>query len=367
MRHATHILCAILLTSAGFFASTGAHAAEPAERCENSNIDQFTARSLFASKIKNDPHFIAKFAELLNGYGIGYDQQKNFVEAAACYRWGADLGDRQAEFNLGRLYDNGTGVEQDFDQAKFWWQKSADQGDHSAEAMLGSELVRGENFPKDLDTGERLLKKSAAAGNGSAQFILGAWLIDGQMLPQDIPEGKRLLRKAATQGDAHAKEVLAELAHQGDGTEGAGNADAVRVSSAAPSDKVILRIYREYYRKFAENIGNSTMSSLTRGTASAMGMSTKDDPVMDRAGQVLGLDKLMKAQAAQVQSQIDNEIVTVAQKRKYEGNWVIYLEVRRRGTDTVGTQKMILTPTDGVWQASFPALGTAPALLGFQR
>ena len=40
----------------------------------------------------------------------------------------AEAGDADAQYNLGWMYDEGEGVEQDFKEAVKWYQKAADQG-----------------------------------------------------------------------------------------------------------------------------------------------------------------------------------------------------------------------------------------------
>ena len=48
----------------------------------------------------------------------------------------ATRGDAEAQFRLGCMYDQGTGVKQDFSQAKFWWEKATAQGHAKAKEML---------------------------------------------------------------------------------------------------------------------------------------------------------------------------------------------------------------------------------------
>ena len=44
---------------------------------------------------------------------------------------------RMRNTNLGRMYANGRGVEQDDEQAVFWYRKAAEQGHASAQFNLG--------------------------------------------------------------------------------------------------------------------------------------------------------------------------------------------------------------------------------------
>ena len=49
----------------------------------------------------------------------------------------AEAGDADAQFNLGVMYYQGLGVEQDFKEVVKWYQKAADQGDVEAQYNLG--------------------------------------------------------------------------------------------------------------------------------------------------------------------------------------------------------------------------------------
>jgi membrane associated rhomboid family serine protease len=62
--------------------------------------------------------------------GIAYQGLGNTAAAAAAYRQAADLGDPQAEFHLGSMYESGNeGVPKDISQALYWYRKAADRGD----------------------------------------------------------------------------------------------------------------------------------------------------------------------------------------------------------------------------------------------
>jgi hypothetical protein len=53
-------------------------------------------------------------------------------------------GDAKAQYNLGRLYLDGTGVAQDSRQAARWFNLAAEKGHHPSQALLGHLLVNGQ-------------------------------------------------------------------------------------------------------------------------------------------------------------------------------------------------------------------------------
>ena len=52
------------------------------------------------------------------------DFEKDFEKAAKLYRLAADQGHTMAQGNLGWMYTNGNGVEEDLDEAAKWYRRS---------------------------------------------------------------------------------------------------------------------------------------------------------------------------------------------------------------------------------------------------
>jgi TPR repeat protein len=61
----------------------------------------------------------------------------------------ADQGDATAQNELGGMYANGRGTEQDPAQAVKWWRKAADRGYAPAQFSLGSMYEKGVGVPRD--------------------------------------------------------------------------------------------------------------------------------------------------------------------------------------------------------------------------
>jgi len=63
------------------------------------------------------------------------------------------FGDSNAQYNLARLYLDGTGVPQDARQAARWFKLAAEKGHYQAQALLGHLLVNGEGVPRQRALG----------------------------------------------------------------------------------------------------------------------------------------------------------------------------------------------------------------------
>ena len=61
-------------------------------------------------------------------------EARKFESAVQYYTRAAELGNAEAQYNLGCCYETGTGVEQNLKEAEFWFRQSADQG--MAQALI---------------------------------------------------------------------------------------------------------------------------------------------------------------------------------------------------------------------------------------
>jgi hypothetical protein len=64
-------------------------------------------------------------------------------------RQAAEMGDAQAQLELGQMYYEGKKVPQDYAEAARWYRKSAEQGNVHAQNLLGKRYEAGEGVPQD--------------------------------------------------------------------------------------------------------------------------------------------------------------------------------------------------------------------------
>ncbi len=84
------------------------------------------------------------------------------------------FGDPNAQYNLARLYLEGTGVEQDPRKAARWFNLAAEKGHRPAQALLGDLLVNGTGMPRQTVKGLSWLALARAGVQGAAD----AWIVD---------------------------------------------------------------------------------------------------------------------------------------------------------------------------------------------
>ena len=173
-----------------------------------------------------------------NGTGVPKDEQ----QAVFWYRKAAEQGHASAQYNLGVMYDKGRGVAKDDQQAVFWYRKAAEQGVASAQGNLGSIYANGQGVPQDYQQAALWYRKAAEQGHASAQHHLGIIYSTGRGVAKDDQEATLWYRQAAEQGYALSQYNLGNMYADGRGVPKddqqayfwsllasvSGNADAVR-------------------------------------------------------------------------------------------------------------------------------------------
>lgn len=147
----------------------------------------------------------------------------------------AKAGDKEAQYKVGTMLQQGKGVQQDTIAAAEWLRKSAQQGYSPAQNDLGTLYIQGLGVPQDYKEGAKWLSLAADQGNPYAQANLG-WLYDnGQGVPENKAKAFSLYKAAADQGHANAQANLAYMYENG-------------IGGATKN----LKIAAQYYEKSAE-------------------------------------------------------------------------------------------------------------------
>lgn len=130
---------------------------------------------------------------------------------ASKYRSAAEGGNAEAQYQLGRCYENGWGVEQDAPQALKWYGKAIRQNHAEAQNALAHCYAYGIGVNQDYNEAIQLYRQAAEQGLASAQYVMGLSFEFGIGVDANTDTAARWYRLAAYQGDFRAKEALAEL------------------------------------------------------------------------------------------------------------------------------------------------------------
>ncbi len=96
-------------------------------------------------------------------------KQEMRLEFERCLK-AAESGDAMEQSNLGVLYANGVGVEQDPFKAMEWYRKAAKQDNPIAQYHIGSMYLNGKGVKQDHKQAIEWFRKTAEQGETDAQY-----------------------------------------------------------------------------------------------------------------------------------------------------------------------------------------------------
>ncbi|MEZ0224001.1 MAG: AAA family ATPase [Alphaproteobacteria bacterium] len=143
--------------------------------------------------------------------------QKDPVKAGEWYRRAADQGHADAQFNLGRCYETGTGVKKSPSDAIMWYRMAAGKGNAAAQNNLGLCYRYGNGVVKSSSEALYWFRKSADKGDASGQHNLADMYLRGEGVEQNFAEAVGWFMKSAEQGDAGAQFFLGWCYQNGKG------------------------------------------------------------------------------------------------------------------------------------------------------
>ena len=200
----------------GRLSELSARFSAPPTRSEKINTDDVQAvrldyRSTPTEEINFDGrHTISR--------GFGRHNVRTFLH----YQSAAQEGDTTAMNNIGVMYANGRGVDQDYDEAIIWFSEAARQGNATAQNNLcivynhlGWMYAKGVGVDQDYGQAFDWFTKAAEQGHAEAQYNLGVMYANGDHVLHDGVEAVEWLRRAAEQGDTEAQSTLRKLSNDG--------------------------------------------------------------------------------------------------------------------------------------------------------
>ena len=104
----------------------------------------------------------------------------------------ADRRDREARYELGRLYKLGQGVERSDELAVHWWTLAAEMGQRDAQYNLGVACFLGEGVEKNELKAFKWFCQAADQAHPDALYNLGEMYSEGSVTPKDAVVGSAL-------------------------------------------------------------------------------------------------------------------------------------------------------------------------------
>ena len=144
-------------------------------------------------------------------------EKGDYKEAVKWFQKAAEIGNAEAQCNLGYCYQEGLGLTIDTTTAVKWYQKAAKREYAKAQRLLGYCFEKGIGIAKDLTEAAKWLRKAAEQGDTIAQNNLGIYYKFGFGVPKDLAVAVKWHRKAAELGYDEAQYALGRCYEYGTG------------------------------------------------------------------------------------------------------------------------------------------------------
>ncbi len=145
--------------------------------------------------------------------GVDAIQEKDFKKAFKAFDVLANKNLDVAQYNLGIMYKNGEGAEQDLKKSLYWLEKSANQNNIEAEVALGWLY----DASKDPKKAVFWFKKAANQGDALSQLMIAIYSHAGTGIEKDDSSAFFYLKKSAEQNFPIAQFNLGLTYEQGTG------------------------------------------------------------------------------------------------------------------------------------------------------
>lgn len=109
-------------------------------------------------------------SEELNKKGIEFLMQKNYEQGIPLLQKSAELGNAEAQYNLGYCYEFGVGVSKDEKIAIFWYQKSADQNYNDGLYAMMMAYSEGKGVEPNYDKAFEYAMKCSKNNDATCMF-----------------------------------------------------------------------------------------------------------------------------------------------------------------------------------------------------
>ena len=192
-----------------------------------------------------------------------YSETEDYkVESVKWFRKAAEQGHAEAQYKLGKMYEDGRGVEQDSKKAIEWYQKAADRGLHGALYTLGKMYEDGRGVEQNNRKAVEWYWKAAEQHSIGAPYKLGEMYEYGKGVEQNDEEAvKWYFRASKHDTDTGGRKKLSEMYETSRGI-GPGDEEAFKwYSNAAkwgsPDAQFILGIMYANGRGIPQNDGKA--------------------------------------------------------------------------------------------------------------
>lgn len=151
-------------------------------------------------------------------HGLSNREDFSNNEVLAALQERATGGDRDAQYELGKLYEFGKGVQQSYTEAVTWFKTAAERDHPEAQVALATLYRLGLGVPRQDSEALQWALKAAAQGNLDGQRFVAVLYTEGDDIPRNDSEAFKWIQRAAKQNDPISMHNYAYFYAEGIGT-----------------------------------------------------------------------------------------------------------------------------------------------------
>ena len=155
--------------------------------------------------------------ELGKCYYYGNGVETNFIEAAKWFLKAAEQGHAEAQFDIGTMYADGKGIDKNWTEAEKWFIKSANQDFTKAQVNLCTMYAEGIGVAKNSAVAEKWFNKLSDKNDGLVNLDRWVYYSLYNSTRHTYRKSAEWLQKRAEKGRAEAQYILARRYANGDG------------------------------------------------------------------------------------------------------------------------------------------------------
>lgn len=152
-------------------------------------------------------------------YNNGWGTARSYSDAVYWFRKSAEQGNARAQNSLGVMYRLGHGVKQSDAEAASWYKRAADQGNYYAQSNLAFLYKKGFGVTKSDSEAAYWYRKAAEQGYADSQVDLGLMYENGTGVQQSYADAMMWYRKASEQNNYYGQYNLGTMYEYGKGVE----------------------------------------------------------------------------------------------------------------------------------------------------
>lgn len=146
--------------------------------------------------------------------GIRLLQDGDYTAALKSFGEASRQGNHEAQYRIGLMYRDGTGVAADDKEAAYWFRKAGSNGHAEAQYEIALCFMAGKGVLQDSRVAGEWMWRAAEQGHPMASLYVARMYRDGVGMSKDLRRAAKYMRIAADAGIEEAQKELEEINRQ---------------------------------------------------------------------------------------------------------------------------------------------------------